>query len=214
MLRQGVVLVPLVGNLGGYLRRTLRLSSRWSRATCGPEAGFPLLRGIPQEMHCWCALCGAGSGHRLNRWWRCGRAGRGWTGHRRYVAADATQGRAWMGQVEGRLESRERKPQLKRRLREFHSDFRGIFADLGSGLVVTRSKQEYLHRQHNMLCFILDTPHRGRYFHDCVTERVKRKYRASPVEHASHGHLRHEPARRPSAREVQADPLKAQVHEC
>ena len=34
---------------------------------------------------------------------------------------------------------------------------------------VTRQKQEYLHRQHNMLCFILDTPHRGRYFHDCVT---------------------------------------------
>jgi hypothetical protein len=28
-------------------------------------------------------------------------------------------------------------------------------------------KWEYSQRQHNILCFILDTPHWGRYFHDC-----------------------------------------------
>jgi hypothetical protein len=32
-----------------------------------------------------------------------------------------------------------------------------------------------------MLCFILDTPHRGRYFHDCVIKASKRKVQASPV---------------------------------
>lgn len=30
-------------------------------------------------------------------------------------------------------------------------------------------KWEYSQRQHNILCFILDTPHWGRYFHDCTT---------------------------------------------
>jgi len=33
--------------------------------------------------------------------------------------------------------------------------------------------------QHNILCFILDTPHWGRYFHDCISvtveSRVQRK---------------------------------------
>ena len=43
---------------------------------------------------------------------------------------------------------------------------------------VTLLKQEYLRCQHNILCFILDTPHRGRYFHDCVTQASKRKCRA------------------------------------
>jgi hypothetical protein len=32
-------------------------------------------------------------------------------------------------------------------------------------------KYGYSHSQHNMLCFILDTPYRGRYFHDCTTPR-------------------------------------------
>jgi hypothetical protein len=46
-----------------------------------------------------------------------------------------------------------------------------IYWGFENGWFVTHEKQEYLHRQHNMLCFILDTPHRGRYFHHCVTER-------------------------------------------
>ena len=29
--------------------------------------------------------------------------------------------------------------------------------------------------QHNILCFILDTPHWGRYFHDCNSEIVESK---------------------------------------
>ena len=33
-------------------------------------------------------------------------------------------------------------------------------------------KRRYSRRQHNILCFILDTPYRARYFHDCVTRNV------------------------------------------
>ena len=38
---------------------------------------------------------------------------------------------------------------------------------------VTLQKQEYLRRQYNILCFILDTPHRGRYFHDCGHTKLR-----------------------------------------
>jgi hypothetical protein len=31
-------------------------------------------------------------------------------------------------------------------------------------------KWRYSQRQHNILCFILDTPYRARYFHHCVTQ--------------------------------------------
>jgi hypothetical protein len=36
-------------------------------------------------------------------------------------------------------------------------------------------KRRYSRRQHNILCFILDTPYRARYFHDCVTHNVGSK---------------------------------------
>jgi hypothetical protein len=38
---------------------------------------------------------------------------------------------------------------------EIHRSFRAFLIHT----LVTSQKQEYLHRQHNMLCFILDTPH-------------------------------------------------------
>jgi hypothetical protein len=61
-----------------------------------------------------------------------------------------------------------------------------------------------------MLCFILDTPHRGRYFHDCVTQSVENEmYQASPVSN----HLIRtsvEPLRSSAAPEDQADPLNVQ----
>ena len=41
--------------------------------------------------------------------------------------------------------------------------------------------REYLLRQHNILCFILDTPHWERYFHDCDSVAVESKVQASPV---------------------------------
>jgi hypothetical protein len=47
---------------------------------------------------------------------------------------------------------------------------------------VTLLKQEYLRCQHNILCFILDTPHRGRYFHDCVTLSVETKVPSKRIE--------------------------------
>src|SRR5215813_2210171 len=52
------------------------------------------------------------------------------------------------------------------------------FQSLGS---LIPHKQRYSHSQHYILCFILDTPHKGRYFHHCKGRRkVLRSPRHTP----------------------------------
>jgi hypothetical protein len=75
----------------------------------------------------------------------------------------------------GRASARAVQTRFRRGLRKNSTRIPGRFS---LDPFVTLLKQEYLRCQHNILCFILDTPHRGRYFHDCVTQASKRKCRA------------------------------------
>src|ERR1035437_7112196 len=56
---------------------------------------------------------------------------------------------------------------------DFGKNSTRVFGGFFARPFVSLLKHEYLPRQHNMLCFILDTPHRGRYFHDCVLSALK-----------------------------------------
>jgi hypothetical protein len=63
-----------------------------------------------------------------------------------------------------------------------------------------------LRRQHNMLCFILDTPHRGRYFHDCVIQsfRVESNQQVRLANHLQS--ISAEPSRSPSRQRTRLTP--------
>jgi len=61
--------------------------------------------------------------------------------------------------------------------------------------------------QHNILCFILDTPHWGRYFHDCISGTiVSNSNQATPVPYPLN-RSRSRAAGLPAGTEAEADPF-------
>ena len=115
-------------------------------------ACFPLSHRNAQRMHHFWALPLAGVRPRLVCGPKRGSSGCG------------------PGEMAGAKHSAERSNSAQTRIdRDFPGKSTTVSWRFCFSRSVTRQKQRYLQRQHNMLCFILDTPHRGRYFHDCVT---------------------------------------------